>query len=709
MERKTIIICVLSGALLGCVFTAVILLLHILPSTQAAPPSSDAISGPAVGLSNDPINDLVSAPTTDPSAPPDTISSRRPVVRDGTVMTASGTLMRGMISGAYEMLLTGGMKITFDDMAQVRNNGMNCVRFNVPIIWPYEQNEDENRKYLEAADLFVDWAAELGLYVWLGPSLMTDDDGRVFYDHMLDYWRIIAPRYKDEPHVFYDVMNEMGEPEQGHPQRGQSPLLMAQAYDLIRGLAPNTLCILWSFSHTFDLDETLWCLTEMEQLVSTPISWANEAVGFHAYETANGYRDEDSWINYELMRFVIKWFKQHGYPIMNTEVPSLTVGYEGGLDLTSYPNPELLRILEAEGVSWTTMLHAAHFNEPSVWRGLIDRHGIGWQPDYGDWPAVGLINPYQAQSAVALPYETNSANRSMSEAESMVEMGNPFVNFIPSLFVNNTHYVTYRDVNFGSLEPISLTVRVRGFEDGAVIVVREGGSDGPVICEIPIRRVDGANVYYTAYLLRPISGVKDITFTFRGADEDMDYFALCYFIDWQFNLPPVDSAYLHTDIWNKPLPAARFHFRNNGGLWRAPSDDAGAATEMGRNVKVSGITDGSQLLYSMAVFATGGDGELSVRAKALAGGRIEIYANWGFRIWPDPSWTFSLGRWEINGTAGEWETYTLRIPAEILNQVNYGGSYTPHALDLMFRFTAAEGIPRSEELFEISEFYFTRS
>ena len=703
-NRKKALLCVAAGAVLVC--AAAVLFLWAGQPAQSRQASaghggaSETLSAAPPETSGTPIAETAAAPARS--------SPGRPVIKDGTVRTAGGTLMRGMITGAYEMLMTDGMEISYDDIARIRENGMNCVRFTIPIVWPYDQNEDENLKYLEAADLFVKWAAELGLYVWVGPSLIVDDSGSVFYDHMFDYWQIVAPRYKDEPHVFYDAMNEMGEPEEGHPQRGQSPLYMARAYDLIRALAPDTLCILWSFSHTFDLDETLWSITEMEKLVSTPITWGNEAVGFHAYEATNGYREDDAWLYYELMRSVIKWFRQNGYPIMNTEVPSLAVGYEGGLDLTGYPNPELLRILEDEGVSWTTMLHAAHFNEPSVWRGLIDRHGLSWKPDYGSWPSVGLVNPYERQSAVSVPYETNSAHRSMSEAESMEEMGNTSVNFIPSLFVNNTHFVTYRSLNFGSLEPMSLTVRVRGFEDGAAIIVREGGIGGPVLCEIPIRRADGENIRNTAYLLRPISGVKDITFTFRGADADVDYFGLCYFIDWQFNLPPVDSAYLHTDIWRKPLSAARFHFRDSGDIWRVPSDDGGAASEMARELKVGGITDGSRLLYSMAVFATGGDAELTVRAKTLAGGRIDIYANWGFRIWPDPWWTFELGHLDIRGTEGRWDEFTLRIPAETLNRVNYGGSYTPHALDLMLSFTASAGTPEGAELFEISELTFTR-
>ena len=658
------------------------------------------VLGPETGVQHDPARDA--------SGLPDDGLLGRPIIKGGTVMTANGTLMRGMVFGAYEMLMSDGMGFTFEDVALIRENGMNCVRFTVPIIWPYGENTMENQIYLEAADLFIDWAQELGLYVWLGPSLLIDEDGNVFFDHIMEYWQIIAPRYKNRTHVFYDIVNEMGEPDATHPQSGNSPSYMARAYDLIRELAPDTLCVLWSFSHTFDLDETLWCIIETEKLVSNEITWTNEAVGFHAYEAANGYYEGDAWINYDLMRFVIGWFRENGYPIMNTEVPPLAVGYDGSLELSSYPNPELIRILEDEGVSWTTLLHLAHLNEPSVWRGLIHRHDLSWLPDYGAWPATGLINPYKPQPAITTPFETNAAQRSMSEAGSIDELGNIPQNRIPSLFVNNSHYITYGSLNFGPLEPISLTVRVRGFEDGARIIVREGGRDGSVICEIPISQADMENVYYTGYLLRPVSGVSDITFTFSGPEEGMDYFAICYFIDWQFNLPPVDSMYLHTDIWNVTVPAARFHYRNGGSIWRAPSDDADAVTGMGRTLKVVGITDGSQILYSMAAFTAGGDAVFTIRAKPIYGGRIEVYAGWGFRIWPDPWWTFQLGHCQISGAFGQWAEFELRIPAQALNMINYSGSYSPHAVDLMFKFVADDETPEGVELFEISEFRFVR-
>jgi hypothetical protein len=256
-------------------------------------------------------------------------------------------------------------------------------------------------------------------------------------------------------------------------------------------------------------------------------------------------------------------------------------------------------------------------------------------------------------------------------------------------------------------EPISLSVRARGFYDGARIVAREGGSDGPILCVIPIRHTPGENVYYTEYLERPISGIKDITFTFEDPDE-VDRWALCYFIDWQFNLPPIHSETLHTDIWNKTTPAAHFSFRNSASFWRQPSTDSGATTLVGREFQVGGITDGSKMIFGRSAFEVGGGATLTIRAQTLAGGYIEVYANRGFKIWNDQWTTMPLGVLAINGTQGAWEEFVLEIPEDVLSHVNFGGSYTPNGVELMFRFVSNGHSAPGEELFAISEFTFIR-
>jgi hypothetical protein len=628
------------------------------------------------------------------------------MVGEGTVLTAKGTLMRGTTFGVGEFTHADGAGFTEDDIALIKENGLNSVRFTIDLAWPYEDNEEENNKTLEATDRFVALAAKLGLYVWISAGLMWHDNGFVIFDHLDDFWRMVAPRYANDTNVFFDVVNEMAEPGWGDPMAGTSAQYLVSAYETIRELAPDTLCVLWSFSHAVSYEEIAGYLAETERLTS--ITWTNEVIGFHSYEATNGYYEEDTWMNTELMRTMIRWLRGQGYPIMNTEVPSFSVAYEGKMEFSDYPNPELLRVLEEEGVSWTSMTTLGWIFQPSMWRGVIERAGLTWTPDYGPGPGGGLSKPVRVQSAIATPHLTNTARRSLSEAESLEEMGNHHVNRVPSLMVTNGTYVTYESVNFGSLEPYSLTIRARGFVDGAVVAARQGGPDGRVIAELTLDRTDGQNPYYTTYLTGPISGVTDLSFTFDGPDPDVDHFALCYFIDWQFNHPPAFSYTVYTDIWNGPVPAANFGYRHNTHLWRTPSTDVGATTDVGRTLALTGITDGAQVLYDHVAFVPSGDTTFTVRAKALAGGHIEVYASRGHTIWTVFPWNYHLGHCEINGEKGVWTEYTLEIPEDIIYWVTYGGTFTPHGLDLMFRFVAAEGTAVDEELFEISEFTFTR-
>ena len=632
----------------------------------------------------------------------------RPIVQNGTVLTDRGTLMRGMISGTNEMLMgeqNEAMAVGYEEISQLKDLGLNCVRFYVPIQYQVKDSE-EYLNILRAADTFVDWAEELGIYVWLSADVIESAEALdIDFDSIFDYWDVLAPRYASRPHVFFDLVNELSEPPDWftgvHP-RGYITEFYAQLYKKIRAHAPDTLCIFFSFSHLIDMEDTLLQIKGLEELID--VDWTNEAVGFHSYESFNKYNDEDTWLSCELMRYQIRLLKENGYPIINTEVPSWTMSYNGFSALADYPNAYLLQVLEEEQVSWNTMLHVSTFMEPSYWKGVIETIGLTWEPDFGDWPAPGLINPFEPRAAISYPVSYQDCGPSLSEHAGMEgEPGNIFENYMPSMLVKKESQLTYPDINFGVLEPLTLTVRLRGFYDGAKVVAREGGADGHVICEIPFNDTQGKNEYLTGYLIRPINGISDVTFTFEDP-EGKDCWALAYFFEWQFGRPPIKAENAHTIIWNNTIPAAYFNYREAPNLWRAVSTDADATTEMGKTLHIEGIHNGDKMLFDRVPFVSTGDVRFTVRAMPLAGGRIELYANQGFRIWP--LWSFELGHCLINGEPGVWAEYALDIPAESIENVLYGGSWSLHGIDLMFRFIADEDAAEGMELFRISEFRF---
>ena len=630
----------------------------------------------------------------------------RPVVYNGTVYTAWGTVLRGlniMTGNLSEQGEPGGKVAGKEDIAQVPAHGMNSIKLS--IFGPEQDPDwlsggplyDNNVAY---ADMVIDWAEELGLYV----ILCLHTGGDPFQpDFVYGFWRLFADRYKDRTHVIFDIANEMSVYSDPDDAPVDTPELEATAYGIIREIAPDTLCIFWSFSHLIPMEAIFRDIERMESLVPGGIPWTNEVIGFHAYEGANGYYPENDWVHAELFRSELRRLAAAGYPLLNTEVPNTQFGYRGAINLSDYPNAQLLRVLEEEGVGWTSFLDIAWIREASVWRGTVERAGLVWTPDFGEWPAPGLMNPYEPHAALADAAEQHEAYASMSEAESLEVMGNVDMNAIPSLFVSKESWVRYDKLNFGTLEPYSLTVRARGLDDGVTVIAHEGDATGPVLCEIPIRKTPGETASYTAVLTRAISGIQDVTFTFRDR-EGADNWRVMYFVDWCFNLPPRAPDTACIDIYAGPVAAVHYAFRQSG-ILRRPSDDPGARSEGGREAKVAGITDGSAILFDRVAF-TPGAATFEVRAKALQKGRIDVYANWGFGIRPWPDWTFPLGSCEIDGSAGAWTAYSIPIDAELANSVVYN-QYPLHVLDLLLVFTAAEGTGADgEELFEISEFSF---
>jgi hypothetical protein len=90
----------------------------------------------------------------------------------------------------------------------------------------------------------------------------------------LAWWSVVAPRYKDEPHVIYEVTNEPTGTGGTHPPL---PAYQQALYALIRPLAPNTHLIMWSVP---DLHAG-----NRAQMVNTNIDYSNATAGFHIYGT----------------------------------------------------------------------------------------------------------------------------------------------------------------------------------------------------------------------------------------------------------------------------------------------------------------------------------------------------------------------------------------------------------------------------------------
>ena len=86
------------------------------------------------------------------------------------------------------------------------------------------------------------------------------------------FWDVIAPRYKDDTHVFYEACNE---PDQATPYASATTTFMEDIYAYIRSRAPDTHIIMWSFGFGGVRD------FKAEVDAATGISYANASVSYH--------------------------------------------------------------------------------------------------------------------------------------------------------------------------------------------------------------------------------------------------------------------------------------------------------------------------------------------------------------------------------------------------------------------------------------------
>lgn len=169
----------------------------------------------------------------------------RPVVSGGTLRTDTGQIIR---AGAAVTIINGNgaqsvIASTWDD---ARALGLNCMRVGVRI----------GTSTLSATLLKIDTAVELArtrrMYVMLGYFEAVpggwDDSVTANTAAWNTFWGTVAPRYKDSPHVFYEMVNE---PTSGGPSWGDVSQFTTAVRDGIRSIfdtmrsgAPNTV-ILW--------------------------------------------------------------------------------------------------------------------------------------------------------------------------------------------------------------------------------------------------------------------------------------------------------------------------------------------------------------------------------------------------------------------------------------------------------------------------------
>ena len=231
-----------------------------------------------------------------------------------TVRHPSGQLLRGIAIGSYRYRTEQGESAHLRDpnyWAELKASGINAIRLVAFDAWqrshgapgsktpyPYTDlsNAQQTAAMLAEFDLIVDQASAHGMVVMLNYhdvggvhdpdySKPADANGnfqraRTWY-YALNFWTIVAPRYANRTHVFYELLNE---PVQWRAD-DYSPThvrLFKNLHDRVRALAPRTHIVVCSFATHFSSPGRSMRDVAFE-LRNAGIDFRNASIGFHPY------------------------------------------------------------------------------------------------------------------------------------------------------------------------------------------------------------------------------------------------------------------------------------------------------------------------------------------------------------------------------------------------------------------------------------------
>ena len=308
----------------------------------------------------------------------DALATRgRVKIANNTIVTDWGTLIRG----ARVSLDIWDETPSQADITTMKNSrGLNAFH----IYAEYAGSNKAGGYNVAKVDKVVDLADQNDLYVVLNIGC-GGANGSFNQTFVTQFWAFYAPRYKDRTHVIYEVMNE---PQAwSAPYRDATLTMEKNAYNQIRGLAPDTHIMMMSYSQPNNWTQAA------NECANLGISWTNASVAFHTYGI-DGREDNVLTSFYNAM-------KGKGIAYACTE-PNLTLKV-----ITT-------KLFERDGVSETHFINvrdiATNNNSFYNW---INSNNITWVPDFGTWPkpAVNIINSNRGTSSAVTGFDYSYPNR----------------------------------------------------------------------------------------------------------------------------------------------------------------------------------------------------------------------------------------------------------------------------------------------------------
>lgn len=251
----------------------------------------------------------------------------RPSVSGGTLKTDTGQIIRaGRIQGSVAAAQTSLV------WERCRALGINCMRVGFTV------GTSSLSSVGTKLDAIVNAARNNRCYVMLCNPEWTpgtyDDNIATNEAKSMSTWAYVADRYKDEDHVFYEVLNEpeaWGQYSHYSSTTGSPTDLtrsLRRIFDMIRGKAPETVILIPSCASidAAGMTQYIKAIQAFESL--GPVDWTRACWSFHGYnqtgrmQVSSKYTAPSGNANLQMApdmgRAALIWLRAR-YPIICTE------------------------------------------------------------------------------------------------------------------------------------------------------------------------------------------------------------------------------------------------------------------------------------------------------------------------------------------------------------------------------------------------------
>ena len=183
-------------------------------------------------------------------------------------------------------------------------------------------NNSLKYKVIEAADA----AIRLGIYVIIDWHILHDNDPLTYKYQAMNFFREMAARYRNNPHVLYEICNE---PNQVSWKYNIKPYAEA-VIPVIREQSPDSVIIVGTNSWSQDVDE----------IASAPLPFSNVLYSLHFYANTH-----TQWLRDKAQRAL-----DNGTPIFVTEWGTSDASGNGYVNISE--SDRWIDFMNRNGISW---------------------------------------------------------------------------------------------------------------------------------------------------------------------------------------------------------------------------------------------------------------------------------------------------------------------------------------------------------------------